>query len=52
MEVEAGVTEQIDALVKQEVEGEIAKLCPTGLSDEIRQHRNELEGVQKQLHNS
>ena len=44
--------EQIDDLVKQEVEVELGQLRPQPLQDEMAKHRAELEEAQKALHNS
>ena len=50
--VEAGVLNQIDELVKTEVESELSRLRPKSLQDEVKKHQRELEEVEKKLYNS
>lgn len=50
--VEAGVLEQIDEVVKEQVTAELPQLIPQYMQDEVARHRKQLEEVQKALHNS
>ncbi|KAI0820993.1 hypothetical protein BC629DRAFT_1587331 [Irpex lacteus] len=50
--IEAGVMEQIDEIVKEQVATEMPRLIPRSLQDEVAHHRRQLEDVQRALHNS
>ncbi|KAI0785869.1 hypothetical protein C8Q75DRAFT_722196 [Abortiporus biennis] len=50
--VEAGVMEQIDEIVKEQVTEELPKFFPKELQEEVEHYRQELEQVQQALHNS
>ena len=52
MLVEAGVMEQIDDIVKEQVAAEIPRIIPQSLQDEVAHYRKQLEDVQRALHNS
>ncbi|KAI0740610.1 hypothetical protein C8Q76DRAFT_197888 [Earliella scabrosa] len=50
--IEAGIMEEIDALVEEQVALHLPEYVPQELQEELRAHRKELESVQKELHNS
>ncbi|KAL4249142.1 hypothetical protein ABKN59_007301 [Abortiporus biennis] len=50
--VEAGIMEQIDEIVKEQVAEELPKFFPKELQEEVEHYRQELEQAQQALHNS
>ncbi|KAI0753518.1 hypothetical protein C8Q80DRAFT_517450 [Daedaleopsis nitida] len=50
--VQAGVAEEVDALVAEQVNPLLPHYIPQELLDELREHKEQLEQVQKSLHNS
>ena len=50
--VESGVLEEIDAIVKEQVQLQLPEITPQKLQEELQANKRQLEELQKSLHNS